>query len=324
MVCRIDTNWAYCAIPAVRLENPFLALTVLPGRGANILEIFDKSRDRNVLWRADRMQPKPVRLKDDFDDHWAGGWDDIFPTGRPCENADGDKLPYLGELWSMPHEAEVSENGPARVALTTSLNTPITPARFKRTITLSDDDPRMVVDYSIKNTGTRSFAFQWGIHPVFDVSENSVVNFSASHVEVDEWLGGALGIKGDQYKWPMLGKTDMRQPMLGPEQALGLHYAKLEDHNGWFTLDDSDGQVALRYDAAVFPCLWYLVNRGASRGYSHIAIEPWTSAPSGLDQEPVFGKTIYLEPGETLETQVSLVTSTDKQIVRTLFNQQLS
>ena len=63
MTCRVDTNWTYHGLRAVRFENKFIAVTVLPERGANIIDITDKSRDRNLLWRSKRINPHAVNLK---------------------------------------------------------------------------------------------------------------------------------------------------------------------------------------------------------------------------------------------------------------------
>jgi len=40
-----------------------------------------------------------AELHANFDDHWAGGWDEAFPGGVPTPNRYGDLLPHMGELW---------------------------------------------------------------------------------------------------------------------------------------------------------------------------------------------------------------------------------
>ena len=47
MTCRVDTNWTYHGLRAVRFENKFIAVTVLPERGANIIDIIFKSFSAN-------------------------------------------------------------------------------------------------------------------------------------------------------------------------------------------------------------------------------------------------------------------------------------
>ena len=314
MTCRVDTNWTYHGLCAVRLENKFIAVTVLPERGANIIDITDKSRDRNLLWRSKRIKPHAVNLKADFDDHWAGGWDDIFPTGRPCKNEYGDPLPYLGEIWSIPHDFIVLKDNDDVVQIKTFVKTPITPAYFSRTITLNQDSDEVVFEYEIKNIGTMPFRFQWGIHPVFAVTPQSRVILPSKSALVDEWLGGAFGEEGETFQWPHHRGIDMRQPFVSEERSLALHYLDTEKGNS-FVLADYDGALSITFDRTTFSCLWYLINNGASRGDTHLAIEPWTSAPSGLSNEPVLGEIAQIEAGDIKRATVKFKSSYDQKTV---------
>ena len=65
--------------------------------GANIFRLIDKARDLDLLWKSPRVKPHLAAIHADFDDHWAGGWDDAFPGGRACRNRYGD-LP--GRTWA--------------------------------------------------------------------------------------------------------------------------------------------------------------------------------------------------------------------------------
>ena len=62
-------------------------------------------------------------------------------------------------------------------------------------------------------------------------------------------------------------------------------------------------------------CLWYLINNGASRGDTHLAIEPWTSAPSGLNNETVLGEIAQIEAGGVKMATVKLKSSNHQNTV---------
>ena len=101
MPVRIDDAWSYHGLKVIRLENEILALDVLPERGGNIFRLIDKPRDLDLLWKSPRVVPHLAAIHADFDDHWAGGWDDAFPGGRSSRNRYGDLLPYMGEVWTQ-------------------------------------------------------------------------------------------------------------------------------------------------------------------------------------------------------------------------------
>ena len=80
-------------------------------------------------------------------------------------------------------------------------------------------------------------------------------------------------------------------------------------------LADYDGALSMTFDRTTFPCLWYLINNGASRGDTHLAIEPWTSAPSGLSNKPVLGEIGQIEAGGVKRATVKLKSSNNQKTV---------
>ena len=120
----IDDHWTYHGLQVVRLQNQHLALDVLPQRGANIFRVLDKHRDIDVLWKSSRVAPHLAAVHADFDDRWAGGWDDAFPGGRSSRNRYGDLLPYMGEVWTQQADYSIGRPAPDVVSLRTTVTTP--------------------------------------------------------------------------------------------------------------------------------------------------------------------------------------------------------
>jgi hypothetical protein len=279
MNCRIDDAWSYRGLRCIRLENGHLAVDVLPELGGNIFRLIDKARDHDLLWKSPRVHPHRADLHANFDDHWAGGWDEAFPGGAPSPNRYGDQLPYMGELWTQTATYEILEAGPAAVELALTIVTPITPARWVRRLRIERDSPVVSIRYRLEHTGHQPFDFNWGIHPV-----------QAS------------------YDWPTLGSLDVRRA-LGPDaECFALHYlTELDD--GWVAATDTEARrgFGLCFDRELFPVVWLWLVYGGWRDYYHAIAEPWTGYPSPLADAVAAGRARVLGPGEVLETEVTAV-----------------
>lgn len=301
---RIDDNWTYHGLRLIRLENRHLAVDVLPERGANIFRVLDKHRDLDLLWKSPRVSPHIARIHADFDDHWAGGWDDAFPGGRACRNRYGDLLPYMGEVWTAQAEYRI-ERADDRVTLTTVVRTPVTPAELTRKLTLHADQPRITLGYELRNIGTLPFDYNWGIHPSLAVRPGMRFDIPATRGLVDEAGGDVTGRPGEEYDWPIVRGFDLRHSA-GPEiGAFALHYLTGLT-GGWVAATDVADRrgFGLCFDRELFPVVWFCLVYGGWRGYTQALIEPWTGYPSPLDEAVAAGRALILEPGQTQATEV--------------------
>lgn len=308
MGARIDDRWAYNGLQTIRLENSRVAVDVMPELGGKVLRIIDKPGDRDVLWHSPRVEPHAAALHANFDDHWPGGWDEAFPGGAPSLNRYGDELPYMGELWTTAASHRILRNDPGGVALELDLVTPITPARWTRTLSLEGDDPVLRVSYRLENVGQMPFDYNWGLHPVAAISPQHRFDVPATHAEVDENGGGTLGVKGDTYAWPDFNGMDVRNA-LGPDAGcFALHYLT-GLREGWVATTDTAVRrgFGLVFDHELFPVVWLWMVYGGWRGYYHAICEPWTGYPSPLADAVEAGRARALGPSEVLETEVSVV-----------------
>jgi hypothetical protein len=57
---RISTDFQYRGIDAVLMENESLRVTLLAGKGGDILELRDKRADVDVLWHAQHNWQSPA------------------------------------------------------------------------------------------------------------------------------------------------------------------------------------------------------------------------------------------------------------------------
>jgi hypothetical protein len=308
MSASVSTNWTHHGLDCIRMENRAMSIDLLPERGANIFRLVDKATDRDVLWKSPRVSPRIATLHADFDDHWAGGLDDAFPGGRASRNRYGDLLPYMGEVWSKPASARVQDAGPLYATVVTDVMTTVTPARFTRTVSLSGDDPVVSLKYEIENIGYLPFDFNFGVHPSLAVAPSWRFDIPATRGLVDEAGGDLLGVTGRAYDWPTLDGLDLRLALPPTTGAFGMHYLTGLTGGWWAATDTASGHgVAMSFDPSVFPVLWFVIVYGGWRGYYQAIVEPWTGYPSPLDEAVAAGQARVLQPGETFETEVSLV-----------------
>jgi galactose mutarotase-like enzyme len=303
----IDDHGTLHGLRTVRLENRHLRLDVLPERGANIFRVIDKERDLDLLWKSPRVAPHIAAVHADFDDHWAGGWDDAFPGGRSSRNRYGDLLPYMGEVWTAPAEYQMSF-ATDEVSLTTTVRTPITPAELTRTITLRRDQHHFCVDYELRNIGTLVFDFNWGVHPSLALRPGMRFDIPARRGLVDEAGGEHLGSPGDEYDWPHLAGRDLRIAEDIGNSAFGLHYLTGLSAGWCAATDVADRRgFGLCFDHQLFQVVWLCLVYGGWRGYQQALIEPWTGYPSPLADAVTSGRARQLAPGERESTRVTAI-----------------
>ena len=308
MGCRFDPHWRYHGLECLRIENEHVAIDVLPELGAKIYRIIDKARDHNVLWHASRISPHAAPFGSNFDDHWAGGWDEAFPGGAASTTRDGEQIPYMGELWTQRAEWRLEKSSDARIEIVFSILTPITTARWERRLVLEAGRSGFQLDYQIENLGARSFDFNWGLHAVQAISPVHRFDVPAGRGEVDEDCEGVLGRRGETYAWPDLGTIDMRQAQPADTDDFALHYLT-ELSAGWLACTDTEAQrgFGLTFDQTAFPVVWLWLSYGRWRGAYHAIVEPWTGYPSPLANAVEAGRARSLGPAETFETTVNAV-----------------
>lgn len=306
MTCRIDDGWAYHGLRCIRLENAHCAVDVLPELGGKILRFIDKRRDRDWLWHSPRVLPHRSPLHANFDDNWAGGWDDVFPTALPSQDLSGEGLPHMGELWTSDFAWEIVASSPERVEVVLRTSTPITPARFHKHLSIVRDSPALTVRYAIENAGTQSFGFIWGLHPALAISDAFRFDVPARRGHVA--FGGGLDtdVEGRDYEWPWLNGSDVRLAQPSSAGRFALHYL-WELEAGWVAATDTAARAGfgLVFDADLFTNVWAWLVYGGWRGYTHAILEPWTGRPATLSAAVDQGHARRLEPGEQLATEVT-------------------
>lgn len=297
---RIGFDWSYRGFQACILENEFLRLAYIPEIGAKLHEMVYKPLDRDLLFHHPRVELRQPVFGANVDNWWTGGMDDAIPTGHPCE-VDGEELPFLGEVWSLPWQVEQVSTTAVRF----TRDGIVTPLRISRLVELRPAETFIRVGYEITNLGTAPLSFIWGLHPGLPVGEATEIDVPAATGIVDTSVPEGRFRPGQRYSWP-----DDRLSAFPAEPAGTWDYHYLTDLSaGWLAVRNRSSRAGfgIEFPVEVFKCVWLWAVDGGWRGIRCVAVEPWTSWPGRLDEAIKAGTQATLEPGARLAADVRIL-----------------
>jgi hypothetical protein len=157
---------------ALTLANGVLGVTVLPDRGAEIVELVHEESGVDVLFHAPwglappGAPPREGAGGHAFLERYAGGWQELFPSAGDACRYRGRPIPFHGEVATLPWEARVVEEGPRAVAVAFSVACTQTPFRLERLLRLASGSDTVVVDEVAVNESDEPAHLVWGHHCV--------------------------------------------------------------------------------------------------------------------------------------------------------------
>ena len=156
---------------SVVIENDELRVVVLPDKGAEIHQIVDLRSGTPVLFEAPwglqppGAPPLPGSGSDPFMWNYAGGWQELFPSVNDECTYRGRRIPFHGEVASLPWEHEMlAEGGEARVRF--SNRAPGSPFLLVRELRLVAGEATVFIDEEVRNESGEAAHFVWGHHCV--------------------------------------------------------------------------------------------------------------------------------------------------------------
>lgn len=271
------------------MENELVRVTVLPSKGADILEFRYKPNDTDVLWHAPQpilppsFVPTKARSGGAFLDYYSGGWQEIFPSAGHSVNISGAELGQHGEVSLQPWDVRIIEDNTNRITVEFSVETIRTPFRLVRAMTVQTGDSTLFLKETVANLGSERLPYAWGHHPVFGAP------FLEAGCEI-EFPGSENG-PAHQQRVPSI---DARS-----EQVICLNNVR----EGRFRL--SNRRLALtaemRWDNAVLPYLWSWQVYGGSWHYPYygraycLGIEPFNCPVQPFEDTIAQGHAMQLD-----------------------------
>lgn len=331
--CRINDELTYKGLQFLTMENELIKLSILTGKGTDILELIYKPKDLNLLWSSPKnfssYDIKNNLAKNDFLETYLGGWQEIIPNG-------GSPVVYKGAAFGLHEETpllaweyKIIEDSIDKISIEFSVSLKKMPLSVKKTISLISGDPVIYIDEEISNFGGELLDFMWGHHPCFGepfLDENCVINFNCEEIQ-----SNINSISSNPIVKPnAVGKLDAFPGFNGQPVDLSkvmnkkiktaelLYATKMLDN--WFSIRNTNKNIGIGFifDEKIFKYLYLWFVYGGSEGYPwysktySLAVEPWSSYPGLGLIEAINNKTsLKIMPGEKINTWLRTIIFND-------------
>lgn len=282
---------------AVMLENRWLRATFLVDRGGAIYELLWKPDDHDILWRWERgLRPAQATPgldlpQGNFQDHFFGGWDLMFPSAFDLEPSEALRAGYHGDVWAQPWSWSLVEDSPAAVELELTTQCVRHPFVVRRTFRLEAALPTLRCRTRIDNRAPVATRFAIGEHATWNVTHllgdggRLVLPGGTVHTTPDPPPTARL-LPGSVSTWPHApagGGSERDLSALGPGVRGTAEIVAVAVTEPRLTLEPaaSGPRVELRWDRELLP---YLVLWLGFGGDIH---PPWFGTAEVLGAEPV-------------------------------------
>lgn len=287
---------------AAVLENEVLKVILLPGRGGKTASILHKPKAFELLAQPKGMYP-PLVPGMDFSGGDASGFDDAFPCiDGETVMVDGAAVVYPdhGEIWTMPMEASLGEEG-----ILLAGKSRILPCRYQKEIRLDGD--KVCYHYDIIHTGGAPFPCLWVGHGLLRYEPDMRLSYPRGMEFARNVLSGpALGEAGALHALTG-GSYDFSCVPARESRAMVKYYLQGECPQGRCGICYPTQGIAceLEFDQAVLPYLGFWLTAGGYRGEYNCAFEPATGYYDSVTRVMESGTAVILSPKQTLSFSLS-------------------
>jgi len=323
--CRV-TEFLHLGYAALVLENDLLRITLLPGKGSDVIQFLYKPMETDFMWSSEPGL-KPADAVGDsaagsnaFLDNYPGGWQEILPNfGDPCEYKNV-KLGLHDEVSMLPWNFTITEDAPECVSVRLEVKCVRTPFRVRKTLTLRTDSA-LAIEETVVNESAEKMDCTWGHHPAFGapfLEEGCRVVVPPCRVKTqEEYVSPNSRLEqGQDCEWPVVqGRhgelIDLSK--VPPKTAHSHDMAYLYGFSrGWYALFNEGRKLGfgLSWDNTIFQYLWFWQVYGGWHGPPwhgnsyNIGLEPCTSYPQSLQGAIEADSQLTFAPGELIATEL--------------------
>lgn len=302
--------FVFKGLEAIKLENDYLRIIILPGLGGKIASFYHKEKQFELAFQNPKdyyeLPSKPASSFEAFD---CSGFDDAFPNineSMQCINGHSVLYPDHGEIWSSSFDYRLESD---RVCL--AYTSPLLNYSYEKIFTLSDTT--LHCDYKIHNQSPCNFPYIWTLHALANLEEDMEIIFPAQTTSVENVLDSPyLGKTGSIYDYPEANYKN-----------LPYHFNKMNFFNKvscekfYVSHPVSQGfsgiyypsqklYYLLEWDAAKLPYLGFWITKGAFKNDYNCALEPSTGYYDCINIASVRKKVSLLAPGEDFSFDLSV------------------
>ncbi len=299
---------------ALRLNNGLVQVDVLPELGGKIWNLIHVPSQTQWIWHNPKTALQKVASGASYDDHWAGGWEELFPNDA-AGMFQGRNLPDHGEWWSRPWNAEALESASGQSAVRLSLEGSVLRARCEKRIEVAANAAEVTIRYRIENLEDKPIHFLFKQHLAVAVTPEHRLEVPGGLVRpVDLDFSTRLGAEGP-FPWPhgldrkaqLVDLSVLPKPQ---ERHREFVYIERLTEGACGVRDTVTGRsLRLKFSQNTFPFTWLFCTYGGWRDLYTAVLEPCTNMPKDLNEAFRLGNCASLEPGESLTTSVSAILS---------------
>lgn len=274
----------YKGLYAVLLENKYLAVTFLPQYGCKMASLFKKDTAREFLFQSHLKKLELPPYGAAFSAYDSSGFDEVFPSIDACPYPDGKyagvHIPDHGEVWTLPWQYTLSEDG---LGITSWTQSPVLPYKLTRELTLQKNEIHM--HYTVENLAAQSLQFIWTPHCLLACSPQTelLIPKELTEIMTVEHTTQTLGPWGTRHPYPITKSVSGKEINMAHTQPASANncekfYFTRPNQAGWCGIKHTDNADTLiyRYDADKVPYLAVWKTQGGYRGDYNIALEPCT------------------------------------------------
>ena len=304
----------------IELESREIAVTVSLTRGAEFLEIRDKATDVDILWhghddiRRNRVAPASIDLPAGaFLDHFAGGWQVVFPSAQFPTTVRGAPLGQHGEAALLPWHLDRVFESAGEVGVDIHVDMRRLPVRMTRQIRLRSR--QLTITDTIENRSAQQLPVQWGHHlavgGLMAEPGTTVILPEGAPVTVpDEFPSDTYRYSPGLYAWPLVSDRhgeSVRVDRLPLDDGTDGHFiiGPLEDGRIEVRSPAAGLEMLIEWDATVMPYCWIWEVFGGYREwplwgkYRLFTVEPFTSPLEPLEESAAAGRALVLGSQDT-------------------------
>jgi len=326
--CTINDKHTHNDMKVVFMENEFLKIGILAGRGSDIFQFIYKPVGVDVMLRVDKdiINPNQIfsQMRDtssQFEDYYYGGWQEILPNSAPI-NYRGAKLGQHGEVSLIPWDYKIINQSVDEVSVKLWTRPLRFPIMIEKTLTLKKGSPKLYIDETLTNESDTHLHLMWGHHIAFGLpflKEGATIETSATQFLAENVMPeNRLFIPNEIQDWPIVkGINDEKidaQKILKASDKKFSDLAYLSNFKGkaYYSVKTDVMLFSINWDKTIFKSLWYWQERYATQdapwwGKTYAtALEPWSSKwVPNPDMKLMEEEWLKLQPRQSIKTTLT-------------------
>lgn len=303
----------------ISLENAKIRLIIRPDLGGRIDQLQDLITGREWLWHPPDYdkQTRTLAIGESFDQHWSGGWDEIFPNDA-AGPFQGRNLADHGELWSQDWQVIAKTEN----SITLQYQCQTVPVQVQKKIQVHETLPEAQIDYWLQNQSYDRIPFLFKQHAAIAIEAGDEIILPACLIEpVDLGFSKIIG-QHEKTCFPTALDRDGK-----PIEVNQIPPASSKLQEFYYSSDLAIGHCGIRnqksqsllifsFDRADFPYVWVFQSYGGWQGHYVIVLEPCTNIPWDLEVAQQNGTCAILEPQEMQHRVLTMRLQQNKLIAK--------